>query len=120
MLAQVEGVGEAGRGALEFERPGEKKPRRSGARVLRATVQRGSTPLQTHNVDPGVSFPATPEGPGEVDRATPGPPHPQRSGGLNPVGAQKQAHGYLVPEGEPLGCGTSLAAGSEFQSPACG
>jgi hypothetical protein len=33
VLAQVEGVGQAGRGALEFGRP-EKKPRYGGAGVL--------------------------------------------------------------------------------------
>ena len=37
MLAQVEGVGQAGRGALGFERPGKKKPRRSGASFRRSS-----------------------------------------------------------------------------------
>ena len=57
----MEGVGQAGRGALEFGRP-EKKPRRSGARVCEQHMQRGP-PLQTDNFTRGRSF-QTAKGPG--------------------------------------------------------
>ena len=46
MLAQVEGVGQAGRGALEFERPGKKKPRRSGARFSMIAAWRWKSSIQ--------------------------------------------------------------------------
>ena len=48
MLAQVEGVGGAGRAALEFERPGEKKPRRSGAEVRICRVPRVISGTSNH------------------------------------------------------------------------
>jgi hypothetical protein len=34
VLAQVEGVGQAGRGALEFERPARKSPAEAGLRFV--------------------------------------------------------------------------------------
>ena len=48
MLAQVEGVGQAGRGALEFERPARKKPRRSGAEVRICRVPRVISGTSNH------------------------------------------------------------------------
>ena len=55
MLAQVEGVGQAGRGALEFERPGEKKPRRSGAEGSYLSGPEGDL----GDIKPYASSPAT-------------------------------------------------------------
>ena len=64
MLAQVEGVGQAGRVALEFERPGEKNPRQLSTRCAWSFPNRkpplGMGPFPRVSSDGRFTMPSTP------------------------------------------------------------